>query len=166
LTGGCQHPTVVRQSGARIPLNLTKPDLSSTTAYILPEGGPYGRSKAPGAEIRLPKGMQQGDMPFDFLSKQGAYVSVFPDVPGPSHQEKFKELQSKKTRAIVAGDWIGSYSEEDVRGGARTGRLCKMYSATGYYSLMVSWPERNSGAELDANSLLRDVIWSYHEFRP
>jgi len=99
-------------------------------------------------------------MPFVFVSQQGAVLSVFPDVVGEPQRRRMQELRGDKL-AVVAGDWIGQCSEHEVRGDVRMGRQFDMYSVTGYYSMMVSWPEGDKVSEGEAEELERDVIWSY-----
>lgn len=164
---GCSQPSqepIVAK--AATTLNWTEPDLRETTTYILPEGGPYGRTGVPSASIRLPKGLTAGDVPFMFISKNNAFLTVFPDVFGPYQRRRFALLQSSPppNGLLTAGPWIGECTTHEIRGDVRMGEECAMYSNAGYYTFMISWPEQSQEAKSEAETMARDVIWSYDSF--
>ncbi len=167
LAGCSQHALAPSVSKPDATLNWSMPDLSYTTAYILPEGGPYGRRGVPSASVRLPKGLNTGESAFVFISKDNAFLSVFPDVYGPSQRKRYALLQNSPPAKglVTAGPWIGECASREVRGDVRMGEECSMYSDAGYYSFMVSWPEQSPKAKSEAETMARDVIWSYEALR-
>ena len=139
---------------------IEKPEFKGSVQFRVPNE----RGNQTG-QISLPKGSTQGMDSHLFVGPRGGFVSVDIELVGDHAMSVSSGRRTAPAKTgehlVSAGPWIGDYSERMLSDNIRMGRLYNVYSPKVVYTMMISWPAKDSVAKKDAEMLARFVVWSF-----
>jgi len=116
-------------------------------------------------QVVLPMGSRPGIEPRVFVGPRGGVVSVHIELEGDAAGKMFTDRATHPAELgehlVLAGPWLGAFEERPLSDNLHIGRLYSMISSRCFYTMMISWPIKDSVVKEDAETLARSVIWSF-----